>query len=166
MPDATELTEPSSTPAHTTDEPHVLDELGTTHAIEATHDGADSSVAARTSTTTASEPALESPEVAIAHPAHSPDTTSSTHPPASSPGGDLMRGSETLEYGGDQDPDAPSLPPRPADEHPAWSHSQHLDSQSMNRVSATPGARRVEEQTDPAVAQLKGMFPDFDDAVL
>ena len=109
--------------------------------------------------------------VAFPAPAPAPyrlDPGSPTEAHASIPSGDLLGDDPSTAAGVEQDPDAPHLPPRPQDEHPAWAHTSPTPPPSMPvpRDAAATEPPRGPEQVDPAIAQLKSMFPDFDDGVL
>ena len=155
MSDATHLAEahPISKDAHTAD---VHDDLPRPH--EAKPDVKEEAQVHEYTTTT-SEPPSESREA--------PAASAVTLPTPAFPDiGDSLGSVDAAAPTTEQTPDAPYLPPRPADEHPAWTHQPRPDLPSMNRDVAREETGNREEHINPEVAQLKSMFPDFDDAVL
>lgn len=129
-------------------------------ATKATREEPSNEVDAHDFSATAAEPAFENQEVSAAYPIHPP--TTKQFETTSNPFDEHEMNSSSIA----QSADAPLLPPRPPDDHPAWTHEPEAAAQPIN-PSATGGddARR-EETTDPAIAPLKAMFPDFDDTVL
>ncbi|KAJ3556399.1 hypothetical protein NM688_g2047 [Phlebia brevispora] len=109
---------------------------------------------------TAAEPFFEHQEAPAAYVVHPP----TAQPPV--PTGELLGGQEMSSTAVEQGADTPNLPPRPPDDHPAWMEASHTDFQPTS-TRTTPGDnRQTQEHLDPAIAPLKSMFPDFDDAVL
>ena len=125
-------------------------------ATDTTREEGDEVDATHDFSATAAEPAFENQEAPAAYAVHPPTIK---QPEATANSG--MSSSDIT-----QSPDAPILPPRPPDDHLATAHEPETATQPMNRGTQGGEDAHREDAVDPAIAPLKAMFPDFDEAVL
>ncbi|THH00012.1 hypothetical protein EW026_g2449 [Hermanssonia centrifuga] len=115
-------------------------------------------------TTIAAEPLLEEPSAA--YPV--PPPTSTTGPNPFLEANSTLGPAQTSQEEALPSSEVPHLPPRPSNEHPTWVHepapAAHIDASPMATTNAP--VTQLPQHVDPTVAQLKSMFPDFDDTVL